>query len=435
MSPTSLLEFAGVSTRFNHAPRPHSTSAGLLERAPAQPGSAAKTSARKVGVICPDAFTAWQFQRRLLVALKSRGLDVCVISPAIHMDDVQQLEAAGITHIPIDFRRFIAPRADLLFLVRLYAILRSQHFDYVHSFNLKCHIYGCFAAFLARVPHIFGTIEGLGFSYTDARGLRRRLLVRLIDTLNHIACKLADRVWFVNSDDLELLVSRRVIARDKAVLIRSVGVDVAEFSADAIDESKLNRLKSELAHDAASVLVCMVVARAVWSKGVREFVEAADRLARLHPQARFVLLAPLDDGSLQAVPADYLVAAEQANKNFRWLSTLRRDVRELLALSDVVTLPSYYREGVPKILLEAMAMGKPIVTTDNVGCRDVVDDGRTGLLVPVKDPAALTVALGQLIIDPDARARLGQRARQKVVREFADASVVNRVLAAFYGPA
>jgi glycosyltransferase involved in cell wall biosynthesis len=174
------------------------------------------------------------------------------------------------------------------------------------------------------------------------------------------------------------------------------------------------------------------VARAQWSKGVREFVEAADGLARAYPQARWVLLAPLDEGGPDAVPADYLQAAERQNKSFRWLSTLRGDVRELLALSDVVTLPSYYREGVPKILLEAMAMGKPIVTTDNVGCRDVVDDRRTGVLVAVKDSAALSVALGKLIADPKARARLGRCARDKVVREFADSSVVNRVLAEFY---
>jgi N,N'-diacetylbacillosaminyl-diphospho-undecaprenol alpha-1,3-N-acetylgalactosaminyltransferase len=405
---------------------------GQLDRAPLQQGCAARTSAPKVAVICPDAFTALQYQRRLLVAMNNRGFDVCVISPAIQTEDVQGLQAAGIAHIPIPFRRFIAPGADLLYLVRLYSILRSQHFQYVHSFNLKCHIYGSFAAFLARVPHIFGTIEGLGYSYTDARGSGRKLLARLVDLLNSIACRLDDKVWFVNSDDLELLVSRGIIARDKAVLIRSVGVDVAEYCVDSIDASKLDRLKSELTHDESSVVVSMVVARAQWSKGVREFVEAADGLVRVYPQTRWVLLAPLDEGGPDAVPADYLQAAESHNKSFRWLSTLRRDVRELLALSDVVTLPSYYREGVPKILLEAMAMGKPIVTTDNVGCRDVVDDGRTGFLVAVKDSAALAEALGKLIADPTARARLGRCARDKVVREFADSLVVNRVLAEFY---
>jgi N,N'-diacetylbacillosaminyl-diphospho-undecaprenol alpha-1,3-N-acetylgalactosaminyltransferase len=407
---------------------------GQLDRAPVRHARAATASVRKVGVICPDAFTALQYQRRLLVALKGRGFDVCVISPSIQMEDVHGLQAVGITHIPIQFERFIAPGADLRYLVRLYSILRAQRFEYVHSFNLKCHIYSSFAAWLARVPHIFGTIEGLGFSYTDASGLRRSLLVRLIDLLNTIACRLDEKVWFVNSDDLEQLVSHGIIARDKAVLIRSVGVDVSEYSTHSIDASKLNRLKSDLAYEEGSLVVSMVVARAQWSKGVREFVEAADRLARMHPQVRCVLLAPLDDSGPQAVPADYLLAAEQANTHFRWLSALRRDVRELLALSDVVTLPSYYREGVPKILLEAMSMGKPVVTTDNVGCRDVVEDGKTGLLVAVKDSTALAEALGKLVEDADARTRLGQCAREKVVREFADSSVVNRVMAELYGP-
>jgi N,N'-diacetylbacillosaminyl-diphospho-undecaprenol alpha-1,3-N-acetylgalactosaminyltransferase len=216
------------------------------------------------------------------------------------------------------------------------------------------------------------------------------------------------------------------------VLIRSGGVDVAEYSLASINSERLDALRAELCIDSADVVITMVAARAVWSKGVREFVEACAQIAQKRSHARFVLLAPIETDSLHSVPAAYLIAAEKRNPKFRWLSTFRRDVRELLALSDVVTLPSYYREGVPKVLLEAMAMGKPIVTTNNVGCREVVDHGVNGMLVPMRDSAALAVALEELIADPETRARYAMCSREKVSCEFADSVVVPRVLGELY---
>jgi N,N'-diacetylbacillosaminyl-diphospho-undecaprenol alpha-1,3-N-acetylgalactosaminyltransferase len=386
----------------------------------------------KVAVICPDAFTAWQFHRPWLLALRDRGVDVSVISAPVHSGDVESITHAGITHIPVAFERFISPAADLRFLARLYAILRERRFDYVHSLNLKCFIYGSLVAFAARVPRILGAVEGLGFAYTDPVGLRGRLLVRVMDMLSQLACTLSDKVWFVNSDDLGAFVSRGIIPQSKAVLIRSVGVDVADFSTTSIDPETLDVLKGELCTRSTTSVVTMVAARAVWSKGVREFVEACEQLVRQHPHTRFLLLAPLESGSLQAVPAEYLAAAQRRNPNLRWLSTFRRDVREILALTDVFTLPSYYREGVPKVLLEAMAMGKPIVTTDNVGCREVVEDGVNGILVPVRDSVALAAALDKLLAEPAARRAYGIRSREKVLREFADSVVTQRVLGELY---
>jgi N,N'-diacetylbacillosaminyl-diphospho-undecaprenol alpha-1,3-N-acetylgalactosaminyltransferase len=389
----------------------------------------------KVAVICPDAFTAWNFHRNLLKALHERQYEVAVISAPVHEADVRHLEALGVRHIPLAFARFVSPRSDLGFLVRLYRILRANRFDYVHSFNLKCHIYGTLVAWLARVPNIFGTIEGLGFTYTERPGARRRLLEGMVDLLNALACRLADRVWFVNPDDLEFLAARKVAVRNKAMVARGAGIDVDEFSAAAADPIKLEQVRSELALAEDEACVTMPVARAVWSKGVREFVEAADQLRGAYPRTRFVLLAPVEEASPDAVPPAYLRAAEQRNPRFVWLSTFRRDVREILLLSSIVALPSYYREGLPNVLMEAMAMGKPIVTTDNVGCREVVEEGRNGFLVNVKDTGALAQALGRLLADANLRAGFGRRSRDKAVTEFADSIVVKRVLSEMYGVA
>jgi N,N'-diacetylbacillosaminyl-diphospho-undecaprenol alpha-1,3-N-acetylgalactosaminyltransferase len=387
----------------------------------------------RIAVICPDAYTAWQFHRALLLALHDHGHEVTVIAAPLREEDVGHLRQAGLKYIPLRFHRFVNPRADIAALVRLYAILRSNRFDCVHSFNLKCHIYGSIVARLARTPLVFGTIEGLGFAYTDPSSLRSRLLARVVDSLNLVACRLADKVWFVNSDDLQLFVSRGILSADKAVLVRSCGVNLDEFSAVSVDANRVERLKAELGLRPGMSLVTMVVARAVWSKGVREFVEACALLERDHPSSRFVLLAPTARDSPHSVSAGYLEHAERSISTFRWLPAFRDDVRELLCVSDVVVLPSYYREGVPKILLEAMAMSKPIVTTDNVGCRDVVEDGKNGILVPVKDARAVARAIDRLLTDPRARSRFGRCSRERVEREFAEEVVVTSVLRRLYG--
>jgi N,N'-diacetylbacillosaminyl-diphospho-undecaprenol alpha-1,3-N-acetylgalactosaminyltransferase len=386
----------------------------------------------RIGVVCPDAFTAWNFHRSLLLALRSDGHQVHVIAAPHRALDVRHLTDAGLGYIPLGFQRFVTPRADLAVLGQLYAIFRARRFDCVHSFNLKSYLYGTIAAYLAGVPRILGTIEGLGFAYTDAASLGARLLRLVVNVLNLAAGRMADKVWFLNAEDLQFFVSRRMVPRHKAVLIRSCGVRLEDFCQDSINLRKVQQLRAELGVHNGAVLVSMVVARAVWSKGVREFVEVARSLEREHPAAHFVLLAPVEEDSPQSVPPAYLAGAERTSRNFRWLSDFRDDVPELLSISDVFVLPSYYREGVPKTLLEAMAMGKPIVTTNNVGCRDVVDEGSTGFLVPVKNPRRLAEALRPLIADPCLRHRLGSSARQKVEREFADSVVVPRVLRELY---
>ena len=163
---------------------------------------------------------------------------------------------------------------------------------------------------------------------------------------------------------------------------------------------------------------------------MRQFVEASERAAHWDAPVKFVLVGPLDPGSPDEVPEEYL--RSKTSPRFAWLG-FRSDVKEIVSLADVVTLPSYYREGVPRVLLEAMALNKPIVTTDNVGCREVVDEGKNGFLVPVRDSAAFASAVEKLVRDGALRTRFGSRSRAKVEAEFADTMVWKKVLNELYG--
>jgi N,N'-diacetylbacillosaminyl-diphospho-undecaprenol alpha-1,3-N-acetylgalactosaminyltransferase len=382
----------------------------------------------KIALVNPDAFTVWQFRRGLIEALMKQGVSVHVVNA----DDAyaDRVKALGVTYHPVQFSRFLDIKGDAIYLASLWKIFRKESFDIVHNFTVKPNVYGAIAAKLAGVPRIIDTVEGLGFVFSCFKGLRGRLFQRLLVALYRLAFGLSDRVWFVNGDDMDFMVSSGIVRRQKAVLIRSIGINLTQYSMASVDSYRLENLKRELGVAPGVVLVSMIVSRLVWSKGVAEFVEAARMLLPHFPRARFILVGPVDEGSPDYVPMSFV--EKELPPNVCW-SDFRDDVRELLALSEVVVLPSYYGEGVPRILLEAMAMGKPIVATDNVGCREVVENGKNGFLVPVRDSSALAAAIETLITDDECRKQFGLYSRAKAEAEFDEAVVVKRVLGELYG--
>ncbi len=388
------------------------------------PGKADMQGA-KVAVVVPADFAVWTFHRGLIQGLQDRGLDVTVIGPS--GDYVEAIRRLGTTYRVVELDRFFNPVKDFKLLWSLYHIFRKEQFAIVHNHTIKPNIFSTLAARLAGVPTILGSVRGRGSLFTEVPGLKRKVLKRAAMGLYALAFSVIDRVQFLNGDDLEFFVSSRMLSRRKATLIKSSGVNLREYSGDQVDAARRDALRAELDLDTDTTIVTMV-ARAYWSKGVREFVTAAQNLGGKH-RVRFLLVGSVESGP-DAVPQEYL--EQNMSETFRWLG-YRKDVRDLLALSDVVVLPSYYPEGVPRSMLEAMAMSKPIVTTDSIGCREVVEHCRNGFMIPIKDAKALTTAVDYLLRDPDMRARMGAYSHGKVAREFDEQVVVNKVLTDLYG--
>jgi N,N'-diacetylbacillosaminyl-diphospho-undecaprenol alpha-1,3-N-acetylgalactosaminyltransferase len=203
-------------------------------------------------------------------------------------------------------------------------------------------------------------------------------------------------------------------------------VDPEKFSSTNVSRDRLQELHRELnIPEDRRYLVISLISRLIWEKGIREFVEAAKILKVTYPDTLFLLVGPVDTGYRVIFPKEYVRQAEQKGL-IKYLGR-REDVREILYVSDVVTLPSY-REGIPRGLLEAMSMEKPIVTTNSVGCREVVEEGKNGFLVPTKDHVALASAIERLINDKELRTNMGKYGRQKVLREFDERIVVDKTL-------
>ena len=369
----------------------------------------------------------FRFRGPLIQALREQGVRVHAIAPPGRY--VQNIESLGANFVPWDLSRrsynpFLELKA-LLSLARIYRRLRPQ---LVQHFTVKPNVYGALAARLAGVPVVVGGITGLGYLFTPGSE-GRRVMRMAVTSLYRIAAMLSQRITFQNQDDIDLLVRTGGLPRDTGLLIPGgSGVDLDAFSSSAVSPEERAQLRAslEIPDDAKIVLLA---ARMLYDKGIEEFARAARIVRQRTPEAHFLLAGAADSGSRGAVPLESLHAWTQEG-SVRYLGH-REDVPALMAISDIVVLPSYYREGIPRVLLEAASMGRPIVATDMPGIREAVQHDVNGLLVPPRDPLALADAITQLLDDVNLRTRLGQEGRDKAEREFDHRLVAKRYLAEY----
>jgi glycosyltransferase involved in cell wall biosynthesis len=334
---------------------------------------------------------------------------------------VAQLEAAGIRHVPLRHAtRSMAPHRDAAALGELVRTFRSLQPTIVHTHNPKPGVYGRIAARLAGVPVIVNTVHGL---YAQPGDPRARQAV--VYSLERIAATCSQAELLQNEEDVPTLRRLRIPASRLTVL--GNGIDLSRFDPTRVDAARREVLRKELGARDDDVLVG-VVGRLVWEKGYREVFAAAHRLARTAPHVRLAVIGGQDDAKADSLgPADMAAAEAAGNIVF---TGHRDDVDELYAAFDVYALASY-REGFPRSAMEAAAMGCPIVATDIRGCRQVVETGRTGLLVPPRDADALADAIAALAHDPARRAVMADAARAKAARDFDQQRVIDRTLATY----
>jgi N,N'-diacetylbacillosaminyl-diphospho-undecaprenol alpha-1,3-N-acetylgalactosaminyltransferase len=242
---------------------------------------------------------------------------------------------------------------------------------------------------------------------------------------------LSHKTWFQNPDDFEYFVQQKLISKKKGVVIRSGGISTKDYQPDSVTKKEIDDLRQEFKIPHETHCVLMVAARMIWSKGVREFVEAARALLDKFPDWYFLLVCPQDPGSPDSVPESFISSIK--TERLIVIDKFRYDIRVFESISEIMVLPSYYREGVPRTLLEGLSMGKPIITTAHAGCRETVDHGKNGFLIPMKNSEKLIEKLEILMADESLRAEFGRYSRVKAETEFNESSVANRVVSEVYG--
>lgn len=332
---------------------------------------------------------------------------------------------AGFEYSSFPMVRNVNPIMDLYTVVELTRYFRYVRPDLVHTFDSKPGVWGCWAAHCAGVPVIINTVTGLGSLYGDDHW-RLRLTRKIFETLQRTACRLATQTIFQNHDDARQYLRTKVASPAKCRVVLGSGVACSAMDSERISEVQKARLRAELGLKTNDVVVTMV-SRVIRSKGVLEFMAAAHNLQASRPSVRFVLIGPIDEESPDRLDT---VQVEMLRRTLIWPGA-RQDIATILAASDIFVLPSAYREGIPRVLLEAASMGLPIVTTDSPGCNEVVDHGENGLLVPIGNPPALRRAIQVLIDEPTLRVRFGRISRQRALERF-DLRVIANQIRAIY---
>ena len=353
-----------------------------------------------------------------LRAFADAGMDVIGVSAPGPF--VPQLESWGIRHEPLRHAtRSVAVGQDLMALGELLRLFRRLGPDIVHTHNPKPGLYGRLAARAAGISGVVNTVHGLYASPEDP--FARRALVYALERAASL-CSGAELVQ--NPEDLAVL--RRLGVPNRKLVLLGNGVELERFHPRAHDDSR-RQARGDLGIDENAVVVGMV-ARLVWQKGFREFFAAAERLRDRHPELVFVVVGGSDPEKADAVAPEDLAAAGRRGRIV--FAGDRDQMERVYPAFDIFVLPSY-REGFPRAAMEAAASGLPVIATDIRGCRQVVTDGQSGLLVPPHDPARLADAIGKLVVDPGLRQRMGAAGRAKAEVEFDDRAVVSKTLDAY----
>lgn len=331
---------------------------------------------------------------------------------------VAELAEAGVGHRALpSSTRGMDPVADLKAAKELWKLLRAERFDVLHTHNPKPGLYGRVLGRLAGVPMIVHTTHGL-YAAPDDHWLKRAVVY----LLEAVACRFSDLELVQNPEDLALMTRLRLVRRGRARLLGN-GVDLERFDPERFGAAHRTRLRRELGFTDDHIVVG-TVGRLVAEKGYPELLEAA---ARLGDRYRLLVIGPGDPQKADALSTGLVQAARA--RGVRFLG-LRADVDALYPVMDIFVLPSH-REGFPRAAIEAAASGLPIVATDIRGCRQVVEHGVNGLLVPVGDPGSLVDAIRRLAQDQALRARMGRAGRERACERFDENGVVRVVLTAY----
>lgn len=356
---------------------------------------------------------------RLAVARAARnaGWDVHLAAPPVDAALRGRLEAERITFHPFTLsRRGMAPAHELGSLWALGRLYRQVQPTLIHLVTIKPVLYGGMVARLTGGAPYVATIPGRGYVFTTAPGLKGRMLRGGVRQAYRLALGGGScRAIFQNPDDRDFFVAESMIAADKTRVVLGSGVDPDQFRPGQ--------------RAGASPPRVVLASRMLRDKGVLEFVEAARRLKAAGIAAEFVLLGLPDPGNPDSHRESEL-AAWHAEGVVQWWG-YREDMPEILAATDIVCLPTAYGEGVPRILIEAAACGCALIAADRPGCREIVQDGVNGLLVPPRDAGALAHAVTTLLDDPVRCGGMGQAGRARVLAQFTEAHVVEETLAVY----
>lgn len=359
----------------------------------------------KILVVSPKNKTVFNFRGDLIKDMILKGNEVYVTGPnRDFIEDIMELGVKEFIEVPL-VKDNTSVTGDLVYLKKLQSVMKRVKPDIVFGYTIKPVIYGSIAAKASGVKNIYAMVTGLGRVYAS-EGLKTKAIRKVTKTLYQIAFKGCNKVIFQNADDVKEFVGGHYLPESKTVIVNGSGVNMERFYRSDIPEQP----------------VFLMVSRIIKEKGVLDFARAARAVKKKVPEARFIILGGYDTsiGALREEDIEEYIADGSIE-----LPGEVKDPVAFYAQSSVFVLPSYYREGLPRTILEGMSCGRPIITTDWTGCREPIEDGVNGYLVPIKNPKELAKKMYRLAVDRDKVLEMSDAA-YKTCQEKYEVGIVNQ---------
>jgi len=379
---------------------------------------------KKIIIAVNSTFNLINHRVGLINGLLNEGYEVVAVSPTDEF--ASRLKELGCHHVPLQMERKGTNIGRDLLLFWRYRILMKQHKPDIYlGFTVKPNIYGSLAAQSLGVP-VINNISGLGTVFgAMSNTLFGSLLSRLVRVLYWFALLRSNKIFFQNKDDLREFVEKGVVKDHLTDLLPGSGVDLDRFTYTPITANQL----SSKANNEKKKTRFLLISRMLWDKGVGEYVQASRLLSRRYPNTEFCMIGFLDFQNPEAI------SEAQINE---WISEgivqylgVINDIRPEIVKADCVVLPSLFREGTPRSLLEAAAMGRPIITANSIGCRETVDDGVSGYLCIPNDSIDLSKKMERIIqLNDTQRYEMGRCGREKMEHQFNEQIVIQKYLRA-----
>ncbi|MBR3909082.1 MAG: glycosyltransferase family 4 protein [Clostridia bacterium] len=361
----------------------------------------------KIAVLSSHTPSLFWFRMDMMLSFKALGHEVVAIGNEPELAWVEKFSENGIKYIQADIsRNGTNPIKDLKTLKSLKSILKQEKPDKLFTYQAKTVIYGGIAANMLGITEVYPLIAGIGSVFLS-NDIKSKIIRFILKTEYRFAMRKSPKIFFQNNDDVKVFTDNKIVKKEKTVILNGSGVNLEKFTQKPIPDG--------------SVFLC--ISRLIKDKGVYEYLKASRIVKGKYTNARFLLVGPYDSNPSALKEEELKPYIDDGIIEYFGEAN---DVRPYLEMCNVFVLPSY-REGTPKTVLEAMATGRAIITTDATGCRETVIDGENGYLVPIKDIDALADAMIDLIETPDKISQMADKGLQLVKQKF-DVKIVNNTI-------
>ena len=360
----------------------------------------------KICLVDNDLRLNLNFRGNIIKAFLNKGYDVTIISPEDESFSIKDFDER-LNFIPVEVsRKGKNPFSDLIYCKKLFSIYKKEKFDLIFHYTIKPNIYGNIASHFAKIKAI-SIIPGLGHLF-----IKESFATKIVEILYRFSLNYANEVWFLNEDDKKEFLKRKLVKENKIKILPGEGIDLEKFKPIKIERND-------------NKIIFLMIARVLWEKGFKEYIEAAEILKKKYSNLEFQLLGAIDTGNPSGVPEE-IVMKYHNDKIINYLGTTN-DVPNVIAKCDCLVLPSFYREGLPRTLMEGASMEKPLITTNNVGCKEAVIEGYNGFLCKIKNSQDLAEKIEKFLsLSQEEKGKLGKNGRKLMKEKFEDNIVIRK---------